>query len=418
MGKYKRKKKKILIHHQSINKKLVVLLGAGAAIPWGGPQSSDLLQLFKDDATYKTIEQDNLGKYLCDEVLNKIADVNFESMIAALEEIFEYVIAKHNPDRHIFRTPVHTAISELIEEIYPKIFLNMGEVEDEVQYAYNILKHYIDIVTEKIDDYNCRVSEYPQNQLLINFVRELLCDNFSVKFYTLNYDSMIPQILSKQFQIEEGMFPLDYFHGFNITSMNKLQTAKLSHINLHGSIFLAHSDVEWNPRGELLYFKERQPMPDYIKAMEFGKSSGMLVSVPIITGYNKTQRMINKPFNWAFNTFMNDLKDCNRFLSVGYSYSDPHMNSMICSFLNWNQIKYVHINNFVNNRQFDYNEYDEDRYLNQIVSSSSFDDDNYLSEDKADDQWVYDKEGKVRVFKKGFEAFLSDKKNWKYLINK
>jgi hypothetical protein len=77
---------------------IVVLLGAGAASAWGGILSEELKEKIIENDTYKAPDGKTIGKYLMD-ILDGFygADnTNFETFLAALEEIVNYVFNSTN----------------------------------------------------------------------------------------------------------------------------------------------------------------------------------------------------------------------------------------------------------------------------------------------------------------------------------
>ncbi len=60
-----------------------------------------------------------------------------------------------------------------------------------------------------------------------------------------------------------------------------------------------------------------------------GNPNGELFFRRIIVGYSKTQRAFSQPFSFGFNAFAYDCNTCSHFFSFGYSYNDPHINTLI-----------------------------------------------------------------------------------------
>jgi hypothetical protein len=74
--------------------KTIVFLGAGAAIPWGGKLSSELTEKIVQDKVFMLSPTESLAGYLFSKLVChygcKKDWVNFETIIDALETIFDY----------------------------------------------------------------------------------------------------------------------------------------------------------------------------------------------------------------------------------------------------------------------------------------------------------------------------------------
>jgi NAD-dependent SIR2 family protein deacetylase len=391
------------------HKQIVILLGAGASKPWDGLLASDFQKIFEEDITYKVNNGKTVGKYIFDEILSKIEDPNFETFFAVLEEIMEYIYSDNEEKKYIINTPISHIISEMQQEIKNQIFNGTQNIEE---LSYNLYRHFIDIVTEKVNEYNETVDEKRILKTYLRYFTETFLNNgYSIKFYTTNYDTIIPYVISPKFNIYEGLTNFGAVKRFNV-NLEAFRKARISHFNLHGSIFLSRP---WNIEDvygkEILHCTKRPVMPPYPMAHNYGKSSGLLPFSPIIIGYNKTQRMINQPFNLGFAAFMNDLSRCNIILTVGYSFSDPHINSMLDSFVRWDKVKFIHIDKY-EKQNFDiYRNYKDDQ-VNSLIMNAG----NFFDNKTQNDEWVYDLLSKARIYKKGYYNFLQKISNWNFLL--
>lgn len=169
------------------------------------------------------------------------------------------------------------------------------------------------------------------NRRLIEFVSSLLSKRYSVKIYTTNYDNLIPQVLSLKFKVYEALKEKKNQKKEFIYDLQRFRRVYLSHFNLHGSIFLDREFDYESMKNCIVYNPE---VPKYDKALlsDGGNPNESLLFSPIITGYTKTQRGFSTPFNLGFNAFANDCNDCRSIITMGYSFSDPHINSIISNF--------------------------------------------------------------------------------------
>jgi hypothetical protein len=280
----------------------------------------------------------------------------------------------------------------------------MNETEKRLRCRY-LFRDYIGIVINKIDDYNNHVLDEHNNELnrnLTRFTEYLLKHNYAVKYYTTNYDNIVPQILGRHFDIYEGFINSSTsYKRFNY-DLARFRKACLTHFNLHGSIFLHKMRMDVPEiKDETVYdLSGKNEYRDFIYE-DSGNVGELLPFSPIITGYNKTQRISNRPFDLGFHAFANDCNDCQALLTVGFSFSDPHINSIISNSIKWDKTSFVDINPC-------------SMFQKKEVLLSQF----IPKHEKEDSDWIHDLSGKKHIFKEGFDAFLSDKGNWKYLINK
>jgi hypothetical protein len=398
------------------NEQIVVLLGAGAAIPWDGVKTSDIRNIFVRDTDFGNIDEKTVGQYLFDILDSSYGhpNTNFEEFIVVLEEIMNYVFNNTNiPHTHYMSAILD--LKEAINKLLSKaITLFSEETDVEVRkriFAYQLFRRYINLVIKEIVTYNNHILDDKYSELnanLLAFTKFFLCRGYSVKFYTTNYDNLIPQVLAKHIKIYEGLSTsnvpsISKHWDFNY-DLNRFRMARVSHFNLHGSIFLKK---QWNDDAiiyQTLYDESSQEMPDFASIEDHGNPSQKLFFSPIITGYNKTQRTVNNPFNLGFSTFINDLNDCKALITVGYSFHDPHINSMLSSFTGWNKAKFLNVNQM--NKNFDSS--GVDYFFNETVKR--------IYKKQEDKIWLFDTTDRKFIYKDGFSNFLKDSSNWNVIL--
>lgn len=388
------------------NKQIVILLGAGAAMPWGGISSRQIKNLFIADATYQTVDGITIGRYLFD-VLDDFYGhdcSNFETFIATLETILNYVLNATNIGGiNEGNTSFTPAILKLKDEI--DILLTEKTIEEKRIYCGDLFRHFVNLVIDRIDEYNNNVFDYRfeiVNNNLIAFVKYFLCRNYSVKFYTTNYDNIVPQLLGESFKVYEGLYKSPLLEKRFNFDLDAFRIARLSHFNIHGSIFLKHTIV--GIQYETLYSSFTQHLTHAL-AINAGNPSERLLFSPIITGYNKTQRMVNKPFNLGFSALTNDLNDCEGLITVGYSFSDPHVNCILSSFTSWKKAKFIHVTKY--DGDFDNPSNREFFQLDSVTKIYTKEEDNI---------WLHDINNRKHIYKQGFDHFLGNSSNWKRLL--
>jgi hypothetical protein len=386
------------------HKQIVILLGAGAAYSWD------------ERSTSETFNQRIMNKYAQNRIGSKLSEIlqefygdnscfNFETFLAAVEEVLNYIIASTNiggnANSRTF-TPIIFKFQKEIEEL-----LKNKNDDQKRKCCYAIFRNFVNIVIDEVDEYNSKILKDRNktiNDNLIYFVKYCLRHNYAVKFYTTNYDNIIPQVLKQgNLKIYEGFSNIS--DGIEISkrfnyNLKRFRKACISHFNIHGSIFLHKSPI--TSRYETIYSCTGKKL---LNKTAFGEYSGNpgepLFFSPIISGYNKTQRVSNKPFNLGFGALTNDCADCKALITVGYSFSDPHINSILTNFINWKQIRYLDVNPAPKMEHKD--------YVPCIIPNN-----------EDDEQWIHDITNRKHVFKAtgGFADFLKDKTNWKYLFTK
>ena len=395
-------------------RQIVVLLGAGAAAPWDGVTSENIKKSFIE---HPCVQGDTtMGNFIF-EILKAFYNLdiaNFETFLAVLEELLNYTISLTNGGGvNVSNTSFIPAILELKESIN-NVLSNRNEIEKR-QYCYKIFQAYVNLLIDEINNYNIKVldEQYEKvNKNLVRFTKYFLSKNYSVKYYTTNYDNIIPQVLREHCNIYEGLYDdsHDEYRQFQY-DLGLFRKARLSHFNLHGSIFLRSLFIKHeygHGHGyETVYDNSgSHHLPEYALTEIAGNPGEPLLFSPVITGYNKTQRAANRPFSLWFNAFVNDCNDCDALCIVGYSMSDPHINAVLSSYIKWGNTRFIYITkkdikSAEENTEFK-NEFDRlNNEITQIIKKHS------------DKTWIHD--DRKHVYRNGFDEFLKNKSNWEYL---
>jgi hypothetical protein len=272
-------------------------------------------------------------------------------------------------------------------------------------YLGDMFYYYINQIINIICKYNENAKQkHDLNHKLYEFTKYFINKGYAVKFYTTNYDSIVPQALSTYFRninIYDGLLPPDInnIKQFN-HDLHLFKIARLSYFNLHGSIFWRNIfNNNSIPHYEVSYYDKVDNLK-YAQANKGGNPNQPLIFTPIITGYNKTQRMSSFPFNIGFNAFVNDCHDCTTILVVGYSFSDPHINCILSTFVDWRKTKFALITTSIS---------EQDKYEIENITNT------YLPCIKTID-WLHYNGSYNHIYILGYEYFLADKSNWKYLL--
>lgn len=384
-------------------KTIVLLLGAGFPLMWGAPSSNELLAKIIEDRKYIYDSDRTWGKFLYDTLVSfyegeENTNVNFETIIAALEAISNYYFAITNEGRNTYNTSLTPAMFTIREAIG-----NIVNPKDDVrEYCFDMYKHFVQLILESIENYDNKVCEQVEINALFNkFIMNLMSKNYSIKIYSTNYDSVVPQIISnmkiyngEQYRLHQGItYKPDYIRN---------RESRLSYFSLHGSIYW---DVRYN--SDYYYEVVKSSFVEGVKPLwaDGGNPNEQLIFSPIIVGYTKTQRCMSFPFSIGFTNFINDCCDCDKILAIGYSFSDPHINTIIYNHINHRKVQLINIGLVEKNCNFD--------HTNEYLKISGFV--KRIYKEKEDEEWFYGLNNEFLAYKKGTKYFLENVNNWKHI---
>lgn len=377
-------------------KKIVILLGAGFPIAWGAPNSKTILKKLLEDPKYMYDEKKTWGQFIYDVLADFYEEgkstINFETVIAALELIMNYNIAATNRGKNTYNTSFMPAVLFLNNKI------NKGaESEKDKRLFYtNLYKHFVQIVINCIEKYDNEVCSHQHetlNKQFNDFIFYLSNKKYSVKIYTTNYDSIVPQILAdRKIYMGEKLLPdLSTYYSSDFT---KNKDSKLSYFYLHGSIY-------WSLKFVNEYRVIKSSFSGEVQSLHAsgGNPNEPLIFSPIITGYAKTQRSFIFPFSMGFTNLANDCNNCNKLLTIGYSFSDTHINSIIQNNTDFNKVRFANIGfveKFEDSSEFVKIDYDI-RRLNKL---------------NEDESWFNSINNNFISYKRGISEFLKYRENW------
>ena len=301
----------------SKQKRITIILGAGAVLGWGAPLSGKLYEIVKSDSKYLTTTgRIPIGKYVCEKLesyYDNSSDVNFETFLAVLESLFDYAYDSTNqnttPVFHSFNPALFTFFNaEQDKKInYTELKGTNGAI-DERTYFFDLWKHYLKLIIDKIAEYTEDIQNEKYsglNDSLRRFIRFYKDKSYIVRIYTTNYDNFIPDVF-KGYQ--------HVFNGFDIREKKDslsiqynadriyLDRSSLNYYNLHGSIYwkrgfqgLSYS-FEYTPNDPLNYLEPVSATSD--------NPGHQHIPSNIIAGYSKLQRASVEPFNLYMNAFL------------------------------------------------------------------------------------------------------------------
>jgi len=334
-------------------KRYVVLTGAGAAIPFGGPTTREITCDIVGDSMFKAKDGRTLGKYLVDRISDEMYEdqANFETLIEIAEEL-RFRASEIDPniggDPQFPSSMIYDLDSEFwrdvlsFEEIYDKRqggYLSGGDpvaldFPNIYWFFFDVLiKKWMNIVIQRVSDYSTSCSDQRLAQKYQIFLGHLQ-EEGTLRHYTLNYDRMVPEITSEEVfdgfgELREDSDGDDY----RIRRPNRIRcdgTTDCAY-NLHGSVFFRERSCTDTP--EIDSRRSRWVCtPDKVNASIGSSRSDSDERRPpmhITTGLRKPSRMLTLPNRPFYQRFGLDCADADVFIIVGYSFSDHHVNELI-----------------------------------------------------------------------------------------
>ena len=307
--------------------KVVYLLGAGAMLDFKAPSTSALttkceeIIMGKEPYGKEIIKNLNTTFPTPNEGSDKTSNsgYNFETIIAYVEYLLDWccskdVIGGNVSSRSIissvFKTNIERITGESMYELYREL---INAIIDEIQKYDNPSLAEVESIRSSWKNHLINVSKQYEK----------------VKIYSLNYDRLTPEIMdTKPYEGTSNTSGTYSRFDYNI---KKFRESEFTYFNLHGSIYLKQEP-------NLLYEVVLQSGTILETSLYAAKSSGgnpneSKIFSPIITGYSKSQRVLSEPFNLGFTSFCSDCDDCDKLVVIGYSFSDPHINSILKKFV-------------------------------------------------------------------------------------
>lgn len=320
-------------------KKTVLFTGAGAVVPWGARKTWEITELIRQDRVYRSIRDQPLGDWLYEMLAAHYHQdkdsVNFETILNALEYLITFYWAKDLNGRAAYKNvmPAFFEDKEDFAEIMdfdgiyqknqrgwqseplPNEFYSFWA--DRRTFSENVYRRFINIIIKEVQRYSNAVGEHAElNGLLKDF---LLSRRGILRCYTTNYDRIIPDI-----------FKGDLFEGFTEgEGMMKFDPGRVlldeevdTYYNLHGS---AHYDLDFPGNVKL---QKDKCVSDFGSGSSSvaDQDSRILYHSNIISGFNKTGRILANPFSQFYHRFYQDCLTADELFIIGYSFGDIHLN--------------------------------------------------------------------------------------------
>ncbi|CAN5550795.1 hypothetical protein BH11BAC2_BH11BAC2_12380 [soil metagenome] len=422
-------------------KRAVIVLGAGAPNAWGASLTSEITELILQDKNYKTKSGIPLAKFIYDNLAkyyNSTSSINFETIINSLETIQNYYMNKTvvggNPNT-TSSASIWFNTNEIIEELMNFKVEPEGDPErvtvhnltenggcfpgtpksrEETVYINHAIKDYLTIVKQQINIYSLNLNE-PENNDLNTSLKELLMhilnQGYIPRIYTTNYDSLFPTIFNKSgdpdffdgFDNQIGETPFGPVFKMNLPRILNDNTTPC-YYNLHGCIFWEYEATGDDRVSQYRSTPNEAHLGTFINRGELTNPGENTLVHNIITGYYKLQRISLEPLNSFHSIFTQDCINAHLIITIGYSFSDYHINRPILNAIRINDTRLLHIT-FGN------------QYSTQVEEFSKIKDllrlrDDFKSGTLHENGWIISDSRKQMVFHKGFKDFLLNNE-WK-----
>lgn len=418
--------------------RITFLLGAGAAMPWGGPSTNELTELIIKKCTFRTKSGKNAIEYLLEIIKNKYdytSSINFETVVSLIEVLYEYYdiksISGTSPNRHPIWPKLFLITQELENELFDhyKLFdansaldadgestdiyddtkmINNIPVVKSVWKSWLLSRIYLainNIITDRILEYDNdkQVEKYEHTRLMKQFINYYRRDNKIARFYTTNYDNLLPKINKN----------LNFFNGFEsnnydeVINENKiLKDMSIScYYSLHGSIYWDTYFDDHKRLKEVYKFVPSPPYFIYGPKREVVDSGKHVIFTNILMGGSKTQKTYIEPMNYFESAFSNDCRNSDIIYVIGSSLGDYDIRKAIKIALT-DESKILVIITKGN---------DIDTYKSLIESVSSTPTREYLSNKNTSNPWLKNSKGNCYVYCNGFDEFLKNEE-WNNIL--
>lgn len=321
-----------------MNSRNVILTGAGAVIPWGAPCTDNLTEILRHDSIFINDTGDTIGEYIYSLLLSQkekwrgFYTPNFETILHFVELLFEYKRSKHFMSDSFFKINYFFFIEPKIQDSLKKfetqnpkfyslkndnlnIFLDTSFESRRLianeYYYYELYLHFIFLIKKEIEKYEIiGESNYELNKAFNQFLHRIKGESGIIRFYTLNYDYLVPDISDIRF-----------FDGYDEIT-GKIDEKRIIEDDKVDCYYHLHGSFKLNLIGE--------KSNDYsLSSVQRSFVQNDFIPSNIITGYNKPDRIFNDLFYEFYQKMVDDFISADRIFIIGYSFNDLHVNAAL-----------------------------------------------------------------------------------------
>jgi hypothetical protein len=323
-------------------KRILFLLGAGAAYHWFDKSK---ISASTDDITKEMETQIPFCKLLREQLSEmKLPSVNFETLVNSIENLTLHYYG--------LKEPIDYDNSLLFEPSgWVKDYFKTENNESIKNQLFDIYEKCIEIIVDKIKSYDCCIKDNYEgkNNSLKEFLLFMKNSSNVLRAYTLNYDQMFIDVCKDStLEFNDGFEKTsdlvnpkiggsnDFIHKFSIDLIiNKIDNDCF--YNLHGSVFWHWLHYPFGSTEKSQFVKTFEYFGGFSDWESINTGDNLkesnpnerIIKAPIITGFKKLQRLNIEPFNAISNTFYRDCLQADAFVFIGYSFNDPHINNVL-----------------------------------------------------------------------------------------
>lgn len=322
--------------------KLIIVVGAGASIPFGNFSCLDIDTMFKAQGfnQLNTLPKNkNLYEYCSDEINKFIAGrtffgkpqtskktTNFEQVIYEMLNIYALTQeARNRTTGAFFDTKQFPEKIDVLTGTPKKI--------DPYDFVYES-EHLINLLAKEMRKRNLKFNAHP---LFQNFqvLCSLLKKKYDIGVINFNYDDIFEEGFS--FTLNTGFNQNGTFEPMKIVKggWNFLYYV---HGSLHFDIDLYDNVDAYHYEKDLGNLITKSPIiPTSAKTIE----GFPILHTPIIVGYGKAYQTQRNPYSLYVNDFAKKIFEADKILFIGYGFNDIYINNMISLSMNFNRKRKV-----------------------------------------------------------------------------
>ena len=385
--------------------RILILTGSGAAMPWKGPTTDKITKKLISDKTFKTVEGRPVGEYIYNNILensyknddDNFNPPNFENIIDAVEYLADYFYGGS------ILTRLFDVTGDIKNQILAKHAGETIKFREERTFFETLLNRFYEIITEELSYSRWWEISNKRNERINSsfkdFIEFYTSLNSIVRYYTVNYD-----------RLAEFATKLKFFNGFTPHKFNLKKIIEddevLCHYNLHGSVFFKRDKFrDWHCDDT----KQEQPISFYNSYKNQRRET--IFESNITTGLNKISGILEAPWQHFYHKFYNDCWNADAIYSIGYSFSDIHINKAIGNFIDSGKGRLIIIDK-IEKVEDEYYREREIRRATRNLSGLRFPHGNIadIKFKKPDGNgWITDDDLKLRFYCNGFKKFLSER---------
>ncbi len=328
--------------------KLMIIVGAGASIPFGNYTCAEIDNLFKRNSIIKlntSSRPKTLYKY-CSEEINKFIEkrtyfgnpqseqklTNFEQVIHEMENIYALTQEFHNKTTGAFFSkkvfPKKIKYPIFCKKCSKKV-ISPKELKKIDPYDFILeSEHLISLLAKKMRQKNLK---FKNNPLFSNFrtLCQLLKKEYDIGILNFNYDDIFEEGFSST--LNTGFDKKGKFNPMKIVN-GKWNFLYYPHGSLHFDINYHDNIDEYHYEKDLNKLIKSCPA---IQSYDHTIEGFPILRTPIIVGYGKAYQIQRNPFSLYINDFAKKIYEADKILFIGYGFNDIYVNNLIRLSMNY-----------------------------------------------------------------------------------